>query len=62
MTVRVESTIRHAAETIAATLDRDRNSVVWQIEHIRSGLREANAGMFVPEREMRRVIGRLRRR
>ena len=74
MTVRVESETKQALDTIAATLDRDRSYVVndalaayvethrWQIEHIRRGLREANAGKFVPDREMKRALDRLRRK
>ena len=74
MTVRVESETKQALDTIAARLDRDRSYVVndalaayvethrWQIEHIRRGLREANAGKFVPDREMKRALDRLRRK
>ena len=74
MTVRVESETKQALDTIAATLDRDRSYVVndalaayvethrWQIEHIRRGLREANAGKFVPDREMKSALDRLRRK
>ena len=74
MTVRIEPETKQALDTIAATLDRDRSYVVndalaayvethrWQIEHIRRGLREANAGKFVPDREMKRALDRLRRK
>jgi predicted transcriptional regulator len=74
LTVRVESGTRKALEGIAAALDRDRSYVVnealkayldvhqWQIDHIRQGLLEANAGTFVPDAEVKRVIGRLRRK
>jgi len=74
MTVRIERETKHAMDTIAAMLDRDRSYVVkealaayvethqWQIEHIQRGLREANAGKFVPERAMKRAIERLRRK
>jgi RHH-type rel operon transcriptional repressor/antitoxin RelB len=74
MTVRIERETKHAMDTIAAVLDRDRSYVVkealaayvethqWQIEHIQRGLREANAGKFVPERTMKRAIERLRRK
>jgi len=74
MTVRIEREMKHAMDTIAAMLDRDRSYVVkealaayvethqWQIEHIQRGLREANAGKFVPERAMKRAIERLRRK
>jgi predicted transcriptional regulator len=74
MTVRIDPETKQALDTIAATLDRDRSYVVkealadyvethrWQIEHIQRGLREANAGRFVPERAMKRAIERLRRK
>ena len=74
MTVRIERETKHAMDAIAAMLDRDRSYVVkealaayvethqWQIEHIQRGLREANAGKFVPERAMKRAIERLRRK
>jgi predicted transcriptional regulator len=59
---------------IAAALERDRSYVVnealkayigvhqWQIDHIRQGLREADAGKFASETEVTRVITRLRRK
>ena len=74
MTVRIERETKHAMDTIAAMLDRDRSYVVkealaayvethqWQIEHIQRGLREANAGKFVAERAVKRAIVRLRRK
>jgi predicted transcriptional regulator len=34
----------------------------WQIDHIRQGLREANAGKFASEAEVKRVTSRLRRK
>jgi predicted transcriptional regulator len=62
MTVRIESKIRHRDSVANEALSMYVETHLWQIEHVRSGLREANAGIFVPEREMRRLIGRLRRR
>lgn len=74
MTVRIEPRTREALDKIAEALDRDRTYVVkealesyidvhrWQIEHIRQGLREADAGRFAPETEVRRVINRLLRK
>ena len=74
MTVRVEPRTRKALDGIASALDRDRTYVVnealqsyidvhkWQIDHIQQGLREANAGKFVPKAEVSRVISRLRRK
>jgi len=74
MTVRVEPKMREALDGIATALERDRTYVVnqaleayvevhqWQIEHIRQGLREADAGNFLSDAEMKRRLGRLRRR
>lgn len=72
--MRVEPRTRKALDGIAAALDRDRTHVInealqayidvhqWQIQHIRQGLREAEAGKFAPETEVNRVLGRLRRK
>ena len=74
MTVRVDPEMREALDGIAAALERDRTYVVnqaleayvevhqWQIDHIRRGLREADAGNFLSEAEVKRRIGRLRRK
>lgn len=74
MTVRINAETREALDSIAANLDRDRSYVVnealaayidthrWQIEHIRQGLREADAGKFAPAAEVERVMRRLRRK
>ncbi len=64
---------RDAVDASATALDRDRSYVVnearatciethqWQIEHIRRGLSEAEAGKLVPGAQARKVIDRLRR-
>ena len=74
MSVRINSEMRQALDAIAATLDRDRSYVVnealaayvelhqWQAAHIRQGLREAEAGKFVPDSAASEVIDRLRRK
>ena len=74
LTVRVEPRTRKELDGIATALERDRSYVVnealkayidihqWQIDHIRQGLREANAGNFASEAEVKRVISRLRRK
>jgi len=66
--------MREALDGIATALERDRTYVVnqaleayvevhqWQIEHIRQGLREADAGNFLSDAEVKRRLGRLRRR
>jgi len=72
--VRVEDNTRSALDALADALDRDRSYLVnealdaylethrWQVEHIKQGLREADAGQFVDERQVRKVIARLRRK
>jgi predicted transcriptional regulator len=74
ITVRVEDNTRSALDALADALDRDRSYLVnealdaylethrWQVEHIKQGLREADAGQFVDERQVRKVIARLRRK
>ena len=56
LTVRIHPETRKALDAIAAAVDRDRSHVVnealtayvethrWQMDHIRQGLREAEAG------------------
>lgn len=72
--MRVEDNTRSALDALADALDRDRSYLVnealdaylethrWQVEHIKQGLREADAGQFVDERQVRKVIARLRRK
>jgi predicted transcriptional regulator len=74
MTVRITPETREALDAIATSLDRDRSFVVkealsaylethrWQLEHIRQGLGEAEAGRFASEADVKRAISRLRRR
>jgi len=74
MTVRIAPETRNALDALATALDRDRSYVVneaisafidthrWQIEHIKQGLREAEAGNFVSEAAVKRGLNRLRRK
>jgi predicted transcriptional regulator len=74
ITVRVEPGVRGALDSLATALDRDRSYLInealtayiethqWQVDHIRQGLREADAGKLVDPREVKRVITRLRRK
>jgi predicted transcriptional regulator len=67
---RMESEKREALDAIAAALGRDRNSIIhgaldayldvhrWQMDHIREGLRQADAGEFATESEMKAVFSR----
>jgi predicted transcriptional regulator len=74
MSVRIDENTRAELDAVAAVLDRDRTYVVnealaaylethrWQIEHIRQGLGEAEAGKFVPEAAAKKRIDRLLRK
>lgn len=67
---RLDSDKREALDTVASALDRDRSYILneaidayldvhqWQLEHIRRGLRQANAGQFATEAEMKAVFSR----
>lgn len=72
ITVRVDDALRDSLDQIATNLDRDRSYIVnealtayvelhkWQIEHIQQGIREADAGKFVPDDEVKRTLKKLR--
>ena len=74
VTVRMEPKTRQTLDAIAAVLERDRSHVInealvayidvhrWQVEHIRKGLREADAGQFAPDAEVEQTIQRIRQR
>jgi predicted transcriptional regulator len=74
LTIRIEPETKNELDRIAAAMDRDRSYVVnealaayvdthrWQIEHIEKGLREAEAGKFAPDAEVKRALRKLRRR
>ena len=72
--VHIDAETREGLDAIATTLDRDRSYVVkqalsaylethrWQVQHIRNGLRQAQAGRFVKPAEAQRTFARLRRK
>ena len=74
ITVRVEDDMRTELDALAVALDRDRSYLVnealgaylethrWQVDHIKQGIREADAGKFGEEHEVRKVLARLRRK
>src|ERR1022692_2321198 len=74
MTIRIEPEVRSALDALATAAERDRTWIVnqaltayietqcWQIEHIRQGLREADAGKFAAARAVKQVVDRLRRK
>jgi RHH-type rel operon transcriptional repressor/antitoxin RelB len=70
---RLESEKREALDAVASALDRDRTYVIneaieayldvhrWQMGHIREGLRQADAGEFATETEMKATFARRRK-
>lgn len=74
MTVRIPPQTGKARDGIAASLNRDPAYVInlaleahvdldqWQIDHIRQGLCEANAGEFATQAEVNHTVARLRKK
>jgi predicted transcriptional regulator len=72
ITFRIDGDMKAALDTIAAGMDRDRSYVLneavaayvdahrWQVEHIKEGLRQAEAGEFATEAEVAAAFGRWR--
>ena len=70
---RIDRDKKTALDSIAVEIDRDRSYVIneavdaylevrqWQLEHIREGLRQAQAGEFATEDEVREAFARWRR-
>ena len=70
---RLDSEKRDALDAVASALDRDRSYVIneaieayldihrWQADHIREGLRQADAGEFASEAEMKATFSRRRK-
>jgi predicted transcriptional regulator len=73
ITFRVDSGTRKTLDAIAASIDRDRSHVLneavkayvdahqWQVEHIRRGVKQANAGKFASEAEVKKAFARWRK-
>ena len=73
ITFRLDADKKKALDSIAAGLDRDRSYVLneairsyieiyrWQVEHIKEGLREADAGRFASEAEVAKVFAKGRK-
>lgn len=71
VTFRLDSEKRAALDAIAAGMDRDRSYLIneaitlylemhqWQLEEIRQGIAEADAGDFASEEEVAAVFARL---
>ncbi len=74
VTVRLTSDLRGRLKTIAAAMERPRSWVInraieqfvseqaWQIEEIKQGLAEADAGDFATDAEVAAVFGKRRPR
>ena len=73
VTFRIEAEKREALDAIAELMDRDRSYVIteainaylevnqWQIEHIKEGLRQADAGEFASDDEVAAAFAKWRR-
>lgn len=73
VTFRLDAQRRRALDAIAAGLDRDRSYVLneaignylevhqWQAEHIKEGLRQADAGQFAKDADVAAAFRRRRR-
>jgi len=73
ITFRLDTDKRAALDSIAEVNDRDRSHVLneaidayldahqWQIEHIKKGLRQAQAGQFASEKDVAKAFARWRR-
>ena len=74
LTVPIQPGTRKALDAIAQVLYRNRSFVVndalaayvetyrWQTEHIGQGLRDADAGQFVAEKDLKKALARRLRR
>ena len=73
VTFRIDSDLKDALDAIAQGMDRDRSYVLneavsayldthrWQIDHIKEGMRQADAGEFATEAEVAAAFRRWRK-
>lgn len=73
VTFRIETEKKEAVDALAGVLDRDRSYILneaitayldthrWHLEHIQEGLRQAKAGRFATERQVKRALARWRK-
>jgi RHH-type transcriptional regulator, rel operon repressor / antitoxin RelB len=73
ITFRIDADKKAALDTLATAMDRDRSYLLnealaayldmhaWQIEHVKEGLRQADAGEFATEDEVAAALARWRR-
>lgn len=74
LTFRLDPKLKKKLDKLAKATDRSRSFLVaeairdyvalneWQIEEIKKGLREADAGDFASDREMEETVGKWTRR
>jgi len=74
LTFRIEPDTKTALDALAEALDRDRSYIInqavdayletqrWQIAHIKQGVKEADEGKFVSDRQMKTLVKRLLRK
>ena len=74
LTLRLDAKLKKQLDRLSKSMSRSRSFVAaqaiqefvsvneWQINEIKKGLAEADAGDFVPEEEMQQTIRRLTRR
>lgn len=74
ITFRLNAQDARELDAVAASLDRDRSWVLseavraylelqrWQVRQVQEGVRQADAGLFVSDEEMRRTVARLTRK
>ena len=73
ITFRIDGDVKAALDAIAEGMDRDRSYVLneavaayldahrWQIDHIKEGLHQAEAGEFATKAEIAAALGRGRK-
>lgn len=73
ITFRLDADKKKALDAIAAGLDRDRSYVLneairsyleiyrWQVEHVKEGLAQADAGRFASDAEVAAAFAKLRK-
>lgn len=73
ITFRLDTDRKNALDALAEVKDRDRSYILceaidayldihqWQIEHIKKGVRQAEAGKFASEKDVAKALARWRR-
>ncbi len=73
VTFRINAEKRKALDALAASLDRDRSYILneaiatyldihqWQLDHIKAGIQQANAGQFASEKSVAATFSKWRK-